>query len=118
MSTAADPQEPRFPVIREAVAAFPGKAELRDAVARLLASGFKPTDLSVLATHDSLEVAGDVPGYRGTPGATLFSGLTDEVNFLGPLTVAGIVLLSGGPVAEALAAVIGAGLGEIGRAHV
>ena len=49
---ATDPQKSRFPVIREAVAAFAGKAELRDAVARLLAAGFKPTDLSVLATHD------------------------------------------------------------------
>src|SRR5260221_4107614 len=55
---ATDRQEPRFPVIREAVAAFAGKTELRDAVTRLLASGFKPADLSVLATHDSLEVAG------------------------------------------------------------
>jgi hypothetical protein len=108
---ATDPQEPRFPVIREAVAAFSSKSELRDAVSRLLAGGFKPADLSVLATHDSLEVAGDVPGYRGGPGASLLSGLTDEVNFLGPLTVAGIVLLSGGPVAAAIGALVAAGLG-------
>lgn len=107
---AADPQD-RFPVIREAVAAFPGKAELRDAVTRLLAGGFKPADLSVLATHDSLEVAGDMPGYRGSPGSTVLSGLTDEVNFIGPLTVAGIVLLSGGPVAAAIGALVAAGLG-------
>ncbi len=33
------------------------------------------------------------------------------MNFLGPLTVAGIVLLSGGPIAAALAALVGAGLG-------
>ncbi len=108
---ATDPQEPRFPVIREAVAAFAGKTELRDAVARLLADGFKPADLSVLATRDSLEVAGNVPGYRGTPGGMLLSGLTDEVNFLGPLTVAGIVMLSGGPVAAAIGALVAAGLG-------
>ncbi|HKW54709.1 MAG TPA: hypothetical protein VJO12_13535 [Stellaceae bacterium] len=111
MSSTADLPDQRFPVIREAVAAFPGKAELRDAVTRLLAHGFKPVDLSVLATHDSLEVAGDVPGYRGRPGGTLLSGLTDEVNFLGPLTVAGIVLLSGGPVAAAIGALVAAGLG-------
>lgn len=110
-ATAADPQEPRFPVIREAVAAFAGKTELRDAVTRLLAGGFKPADLSVLATHDSLEVAGGLPGYQGRPGSTLLSGLTDEVNFLGPLTVAGIVLLSGGPVAAAIGALVAAGLG-------
>jgi hypothetical protein len=110
-ATATDTPDQRFPVIREAVAAFPGKAELRDAVTRLLAGGFKPTDLSVLATHDSLEVAGGVPGYSGKPGSTLLSGLTDEVNFLGPLTVAGIVLLSGGPVAAAIGALVAAGLG-------
>jgi hypothetical protein len=107
----ADPQEPRFPVIREAVAAFPGKAELRDAVARVLAAGFKPADLSVLATHDSLEVAGGMPGYRGTPGASLLAGLTEEVNFIAPLTVAGFVLVSGGAVAVALGALVAAGLG-------
>jgi hypothetical protein len=107
---AAAPKPPPA-VIREAVASFAEKAAFRDAVARLLAAGFTPGDLSVLATHDSLEVAGDVPGYRGKPGASLLAGLTDEVTFLAPLTVAGIVLLSGGPVAVAMAAaVVGAGL--------
>jgi hypothetical protein len=104
---------PPLRVDREAVASFADKAQLRAAVARLLATGFKPADISVLATHDSLEVAGGVPGYPGTPGQSLLAGLTDEVSFLAPLTVAGIVLLSGGPVAEALAAVIGAGLGGV-----
>lgn len=108
---ATDPQDPRFPVIREAVAAFPDKAQFRQAVGRLLASGFKPVDLSVLATHDSLEVAGDVPGYRGTPGASLLAGLTDEVNFIAPLTITGFVLVSGGAVAVALGALVAAGLG-------
>ncbi|HEX7969750.1 MAG TPA: hypothetical protein VF502_16120 [Stellaceae bacterium] len=107
----AEPQKPPFPVIREAVAAFADKAAFRRAVGRLLGAGFKPADLSVLATHDSLEVAGDVPGYRGTPGSTLLAGLTDEVNFIGPLTIAGIVLLSGGPVAAAIGGMVAAGLG-------
>jgi len=108
---AENTDRPTLPVDREAVASLADKAQLRKAVARLLATGFKPADLSVLATHDSLEVAGGVPGYPGTPGQSLLAGLTDEVNFLAPLTVAGIVLLSGGPVAVALAAVVGAGLG-------
>jgi hypothetical protein len=103
--------KPPFPVIREAVASFAGKAAFRGAVARLLAAGFKPADLSVLASHDSLEVAGEMPGYQGKPSAALLAGLTDEVNFLGPLTVAGIALLSGGPIAVALATLVAAGLG-------
>jgi hypothetical protein len=108
---AAQTPKPPFPMIREAVASFATKAQFRDAASRLLAAGFKPTDLSVLGTHDSLEVAGEVPGYRGTPGSSLLAGLTDEVGFLAPLTVAGIVLLTGGPVAVAIAALVGAGVG-------
>jgi hypothetical protein len=104
-------ETPRLEIIREAVASFATKEQFRDAMARLLAHGFNPSDLSVLATHESLEVAGDVPGYPGKPGQALTAGLTDEVNFIGPLTVAGIVLLSGGPVAVAIAALVGAGLG-------
>jgi hypothetical protein len=108
---AEKPAKPPFPMIREAVASFASRAELRDAVSRLLAASFTPADISVLATHDSLEVAGDIQGYRGTPGSALLAGLTDEVSFLAPLTVAGIVLLSGGPVAAAIAALVGAGVG-------
>lgn len=103
--------KPTASVVREAAASFADKEHMRQAVARLLAAGFKPADLSVLASHESLEVAGGVPGYEGTPGASLLAGLTDEVNFLAPLTIAGIVLLSGGPVAAAIAALVGAGFG-------
>jgi hypothetical protein len=109
MSTA--PEKPAFPVIREAVAAFPDKATFRAAVASLLAAGFKPTDLSVLATRQSLEIAGDVPGYSGSPGSALTAGLTDEVTYLAPLTIAGFALLSGGPVAAGIAAIVAGGLG-------
>lgn len=105
----SDPE--RFPVIREAVASFSTKAQVRAAVALLLGAGLAPSDLSVLASHKSLEVAGNVAGYPGKPDQSLFAGLTDEVNFLAPLTVAGIVLVSGGPIAAAIAGLVGAGLG-------
>lgn len=105
------PDQPPSSTIREAVASFADKTALRRAVASLLDAGFKPADFSVLASHDSLEVAGDLPGYSGKPGASLLAGLTDEVSFLAPLTVAGIVLLSTGPVGAAIAALIAAGLG-------
>lgn len=95
----------------EAVASFATKVQFRDAVARLLAAGFDPADLSVLATHQSLEIAGNMPGYPGKPGESLTAGLTDEINFLNPLTDAGIVFLSGGPIAAVFAALVGAGLG-------
>jgi hypothetical protein len=104
-----DPAEPA--VIREAVASFADAAHFRDAVKRLLAADFAPTDLSVLASHDSLEIAGGVPGYRGGPGGSLLAGLTDEVVFIDPLQVAGFSALAGGPIGAVLAAVVAAGLG-------
>src|SRR5215469_1891199 len=104
MSEVAKP----FPVIREAVASFPDREHFRNAVSALLAAGFERSDLSVLASHDSLAVADDA---AGTPKEVLRAGLSDEIKYIAPLTVAGIILLSGGPIAIALAALVGAGLG-------
>jgi hypothetical protein len=96
---------PPFPVIREAVASFPDREHFRKAVAALLAAGFDQSDLSVLASHESLSAADE------RPGSLIAAGLSDEVKYIGPLTVAGIVLVSGGPIAAVVAALVGAGLG-------
>ena len=98
---------PAFPVIREAVGSFPDREHFRNAVAALLAAGFERADLSVLASHDSLAVAEDF----GSPKEILRAGLSDEIKYIAPLTVAGIIVLSGGPIAAVLAALVGAGLG-------
>lgn len=99
------------PLQREAAASFADKRHFLDAVTRLLGAGFDRADLSILASHELLEIAGDVPGYPDTPDETLAAGLADEVRFLVPLTIAGVVFLSGGPIAMALAALVAAGLG-------
>jgi hypothetical protein len=104
MSEAPSP----FPVIREAVASFPDREHFRNAVAALLAGGFARDDLSVLASHDSLAVADDA---AGNPKEVLRAGLSDEIKYIAPLTVAGIIVLSGGPIALTVAALVGAGLG-------
>jgi hypothetical protein len=97
--------EPRpFPVIREAVASFPDRQHFRRAVSALLAAGFDQTDLSVLASHQPLAVADD-------QGALTAAGLAEELKYIGPLTLAGFVLVSGGPIAVTVAALVGAGLG-------
>lgn len=106
-------ETPPFPILREAVASFADKAHFRDAVARLLAAGFQPADLSVLATHDSLEIAGNLPGYPGSPQAAERAGLASELAYIAPLTIAGIILLSAGPVAAGIAALVGAGVGGV-----
>ena len=99
---------PVFPVIREAVGSFPDREHFRNAVAALLAAGFERDDLSVLASHDSLAVAEE---DVGSPKEILRAGLSDEIKYIAPLTVAGIIVLSGGPIAAVIAALVGAGLG-------
>src|SRR5258708_20521574 len=82
---------PSFPVIREAVASFPDRGQFRNAVKALLAGGFAPTDLSVLASHKPLSTAEE------TPGELIAAGLPDEIKYIGPLTLPGIIPISGGP---------------------
>src|ERR1051326_75555 len=94
-----------FPVIREAVASFPDRKHFQSAVKALIAAGFQASDLSVLASHEALSTAVE------EPSSLVAAGLTDELKSIGPRTVAGIVLISGGPIAVALAALVGAGLG-------
>ncbi len=94
-----------FPVIREAGASFLDREHFRSAVAALIAAGFGPSDLSVLASHEALSAADE------KPGELIAAGLSEEIKYIGPLTVAGIVLISGGPIAVALAALVAAGLG-------
>jgi hypothetical protein len=96
----------KLPVIREAVGSFSDRAHFRGAVAALLAAGFALSDLSVLASHESLS-AGDEKKSDGLVAASL----TDEIIYIAPLTLAGIVVISGGPIAATVAALVGAGLG-------
>src|SRR5262249_3144296 len=68
------------------------------AVSALLAAGFEASDLSVLASHQPLSAAEE------KPGELIAAGLSDEGKYVAPLTVAGIVLISGGPIAGTVAA--------------
>ena len=97
-----------FPVVREAVASFPDRERFRRAVSQLLTGGFEASDLSVLASHDPLATADAALEPRPE---LLPAGLTGEIKYVAPLTVAGIVVLSGGPIAAVIAALVGAGLG-------
>lgn len=101
----ADAANPPFPVIREAVGSFPDREHFRSAVSALLAAGFEPTDLSVLASHQALTAAEE------QRSELIPVGLVDEIKYIAPLTLAGIALISGGPIAATLAALVGAGLG-------
>src|SRR3954447_13952980 len=66
-----------FPVIREAVASFLDREHFRRAVSNLLAAGFEPADLSVLASHEPLAVAALVgAGLGGAALKELFDDYT------------------------------------------
>jgi hypothetical protein len=94
-----------FPVIREAVASFSDRRHFRGAVRALRAAGFEEADLSILASHEPLAAAEE------DRGELIAAGLSDEIKYIAPMTVAGIILVSSGPLGAAIAAAVGAGLG-------
>jgi hypothetical protein len=98
---------------REMVAQFKDPAGFENAVAALLKAGFDRTDLSMLGTHDSLEVAGDIAGYRRDPAGSIKAGLADEAGLVGSIALAGVLLLAAGPAGAAGAAAAAAAAGVL-----
>lgn len=95
--------------VREVVALFTTRADFDRAVAALLESGFDRTDLSVLASHTSLEAADP----KGKPKDEALTGLVGELKYAFPLTTVGLIAVVGGPIEAALAALVAAGLGGV-----
>ena len=96
--------------VREVVALFERRADFDRAVAALIEAGFDRGELSVLASHTSLEAADQRPQ---TPTDEALTGLVGELKYAFPLTTAGLLAIVGGPIAAPLAAVVAAGLGGI-----
>jgi hypothetical protein len=105
-ATTTAPTAASFPEVREAIASFPDREQFRKAVRALLAAGFAPADLAVLASHRPLSATEEEPRHELLP-----PGLLGELKYLDLLTDAGIILISGGPIAAFAAALVGAGLG-------
>jgi hypothetical protein len=93
--------------VREVVALFSTRAGFDRAVEALLAAGFDRADLSVLASHASLEAADP----KGKPRDEALTGLVGELKYAFPLTTAGLIAIVGGPIEAALAALVAAGVG-------
>ncbi len=96
--------------VREVVALFSTRAGFDRAVSALLEAGFDRSDLSVLASHASLEASGRVPGK---PRDDALTGLVGELKYAFPLTTAGLIAIVGGPIEAAFAALVAAGLGGV-----
>ncbi len=90
----------------EVVGRFDGREAFKAAVEELLAAGFASSDLSVLDTRESLSAS----GTAGEAWQETLIGLVGEINYLGPITAAGLIALATGPVGVAIAGVVAAGL--------
>lgn len=91
----------------EVVGLLAGRESFDRAVDALLRAGFERPDLSVLASHESLEAA----GRPGKPWREALLALVGELKYEGPLVASGAIFLAGGPVAATVAGLIGAAVG-------
>ena len=90
---------------REVVGVFQDRLDFEAAVHHLLDdTDFIRTDLSVLDSHETLDVAGE----PGKPFKDVLTALVGEIKYEGPLVASGAVLLAGGLTAAVIASVIGA----------
>ncbi|MBF0166325.1 MAG: hypothetical protein HQL45_01740 [Alphaproteobacteria bacterium] len=92
---------------RELVGILADRTKFESAVEALLKAGFDRSDLSVLASHSSLEAARP----EGADWRKHLIGLVGEMKYEGPLVAAGLIALAAGPVGAALAGVVAAGVG-------
>lgn len=100
-------QDPHAPAIREVVATYADRDHFMAAVNALGKAGFGRTELSVLSSHDSL----DVTGADGRPWRDVLTAIAGDAKYEWPLVTAGIIALFAGPVAATAAALVAAGLG-------
>lgn len=101
------PEDQSNPSTCEVVATFTDREGFESAIGALTAAGFDRADLSVLASHESLDAAGRPPkAWRDA-----ITALVGEMKIEVPLVAAGAVFLAGGEIAAAIAGIIGAAVG-------
>lgn len=94
---------------REVIGLFADRDTFEAAVAALMEAGFDRADLSVLGSHESIDVA----GAPGKPWRDVLTALVGEVKYEVPLVASGGIFLAGGTVAAAIAGIIGAAVGGV-----
>ena len=92
---------------REVVAVFADRQQFEAAISALLAAGFSRRDLSVLASHESIDAA----GKPAKPWKDAITALVGEMKYEIPLVASGAIFLAGGSVAALIAGLIGATMG-------
>ena len=94
---------------REVVGLLADRESFERAVDALIAAGFHRADLSVLASHESIDAA----GAPGKPWRDVLTALVGEIRYEGPLVASGAIMLAGGPTAATIAAIVGAAVGGV-----
>lgn len=92
---------------REVVGILKTRSAFDAAVKALQAAGFGHADLSVLASHESLDAADP----KAASWKETLVGLLGELRYQGPLVAAGFIALIADPIAAAAAAAVAAGVG-------
>lgn len=91
--------------VTEVVGRFAERAPFESAVKELRTAGFEESDLSVLDTHESLSASeSEKDAWKQRLAATV-----GEINYIGPITAAGLIALASGPVGAAIAGLVAAG---------
>jgi hypothetical protein len=94
---------------REVVGLFSDQGSFEAAIKALLGFGFEHAELSVLASHESLEAATtSQPRWQDR-----LTALVGELRYEGPLVASGAILLAGGATAAWLAGMIAATVGGL-----
>jgi hypothetical protein len=91
--------------ITEVVGRFERRTPFMAAVEDMVAAGFGHADLSVLDTHESISAAGS----PGEAWQETLAGLVGEINYVGPITAAGLIGVATGPLGAAVSAAVAAG---------
>jgi hypothetical protein len=93
-------------VVTEVVGRFADRESFKAAVEELRATAFERSELSVLDTREALSASESA----GEAWRQALAGLIGEVKYLGPLTAAGLIMITSGPVGASVSAVLAAGL--------
>lgn len=101
-------------VKQEVVGVFSDRVQFEAAVNALTVAGFERSDLSVLASHESVDAAGE-PAKRWQDAIAAMVG---EVKYEVPLVASGVIFLAGGATAAVIAGLIGAAVGGIALKEV
>ncbi len=93
----------------ELVGLFDTKDSFDAAIRELRDSGFARTDLSVLSSHESIDVAGS----DGRSWSDVLTALVGEVKYEVPLVASGAIALFGGAATAPVAIAVGAGVSAV-----